>query len=418
MEAIRVSLSNKGRFDYGVNMVVESMVTMLLRQLKTIDQFQVANRTGVKLRGVLNRDFDSVKDYVNDPVRCAQHLTARTLAAVQPEYVNLELAQALTKMIGGRWDEVYYLTIIDTVTNGTWDAMEDTEVNIELLAVVSGLLEAGLVLKELSELIGTGNEIPPIYTEGRIEFIQANMQQRYEMERVLFWKLLDDYLDMSFKSNLERDWYLDNDRAELELILKSVPIGHDWSYIAQRLGATSTVVEAAYQKRNDFLLQNVGQDYRSIDVSGRRSLAILRAVQNYLIVTTKKLVKADVEELVDPYTANLALVDDYHKNLEKAYEVLHRNFLGPDLDTFKGVFIPGMYVGPIRILEHATLAEISYFISEIKVKLRGQPWQHVSNCFTYKGKRVTQTQLQKPGAKPNAPAQEKLDLAVKIIKDL
>ncbi|MGB1318785.1 MAG: hypothetical protein ACPG5W_11280, partial [Flavobacteriales bacterium] len=335
------NISGQRGYNYGVSMVVESIVTIFFKNLLTIEKVKLLENASKSIDLNMIDGYSKIANFKDNPLGYAQHYRRQIVAIIHIEHTNIKGAKVFCKMIGGSWNEEYYRNVLNSIETENWDEIQQFETNVELLAVAGGTIEAIEVLSHFVQLLENGKDVPIMYYENGIHFIKANLESCWTSEKAIFHKLLDDYLDMEFRTVSERQWFEKNDKAELETVFKSVSPDHDWSYVIKRLGASLDQLEAIRASRNDFILQNYLSVYRSPDKSSHAKLATLKAIKGFITFLSAK----DQSETIapsaletDPYTGNLALVEFYHDNLDEAYEKLHGNFIGADLETFKGIF--------------------------------------------------------------------------------
>lgn len=417
-EWLNILLLNSGRSNLGKE---------LNKSKSSID-----NASEEMVLGTLNTPEWKIKDE-------ALKIISDARQALSSEDLDVSIPKKVAKLLKFNWNEERYREYVRDYSPDTYlNQVDGADEVPELMGTIDGIYIGIDVITELIELLDEGKKVPNIYWQEDSTMVFASNNETHL--RIVYNKVYDELVSHTQRmvnvGMVDKETIITNEINMFQSIFDPIHNKPDVDYLGKRLGLPEYDVNEIIKKRNAVLSGEYVRAFYTYNQELRIDYGILLGVQAYLKYLRAGMVHSDEDVIskvtltnltrkdqrdkgeIDPYTPNLALVDDYHKNLEKAYDKLHGNFLGPDVETFKGIFIPGKYVGPIEILEHATLAEISYLVKGLLSKLRGQPWQRVNNCFAYKGKQVTKRQLQKPGGDPNTLAEQKLDEALKIIKTL
>lgn len=316
---------------------------------------------------------------------------------INEEDPDIESAQGIVELLEGTWDEISFKEYIKVPLQSRYEYLTNVKgINVYMFGFVMGIKAAIKSTEELIKLLECGKSLADIYigfdTPG--EFLKMNSDDLDYSRNAIFNDLVIQFTSEATNGFSNIDQLRKTEKLEFEMLFMPYGKTHDWTYLADRMGIEIREVEELYEYRKHIDNGLYVGTYYSFDRDQRLTYAFLFAIRDYLeFLGSEKSLDVNVStSRLNKSFPNLALRKEFHKNLESAYELLKNEFIISDFETFCGIFIPGTFIGKVKISAHATVAELKLFLIKIEDYINGysKKWKHANSLFEFAdGKALT-----------------------------
>ncbi len=288
---------------------------------------------------------------------------------------DIESVSGIAAILNIKFNQNLFLHYIQhNSENKFQELLSEDNVNIDLLGLVSGIQASVISVSNTLSKLDKGIKLDEFYTDFKpgSSFVFGNINDLNYSVVTIYNDLVESHKETL--SNIEDiKFYEDVEYKEFNRLFIPGQKSSGWEYLADRLGFKEVEIETIYLNRMPVINGTYVFTFFDTERDRRLDYATLIAVRKYLefLTDTEGSGKINIVDDRDRNYPNFALRPEYHKNIESAYALLENEFIISDLDTFKGVFVPGAYKGKVRISSHATVAEIKLLLTYIEDYING-----------------------------------------------
>lgn len=217
-----------------------------------------------------------------------QNLIEGFLVWIDFDDPDMESAEATAKALEIDWDDGMFLCYIDNYGSPDFtDLINDEEVNIGLMGMVSGIHTVIDSLKELHKILVDGKDLDALYTiekfkgEG-LSFLNTNVEDLKHKKSLVYTDLVNSYHEKLLSSFTDKELIVETDIKEFSRLFTSGQSNSEWDYLSERLMMPVEEINEIYENRNAVINGTYVFTFYSLDTDKRLIYAILLAIRDYI----------------------------------------------------------------------------------------------------------------------------------------
>jgi hypothetical protein len=236
--------------------------------------------------------------------------------------------------------------------------------------------------------------------------------------------LITEYKNKSNVSPIGKNKFSVIEKEEFELLFESNKIFNS-NYLENRLFMTFDEISLLRELLIQFIDGQYSKRMSIINADRVQGYGKLLAIKEYIeFLSGNKTVeitnpKALSSKNVNPDYPNLKLREEFHKNIEPAYNMLRGDFIASNYETFCGILINEEFIEKVRLSSSTSVAEMKFLLKKIKNCLNAKSINNTANTLFIRSNNVELTEYSFPSAKVaniDSTREEQLEKIADVIK--